>query len=467
MRPKLRIVLSWFAVALGCLVGLLGLARFGMWSVPFGEHDPGWLLSWLTFAGIGLFAMGFLVGSVVAPRYPWRAGIIFLAFLPITAFCLAYEESGFLVWHADGSGWFETPHPLTTIGLTALFFAPFVAPLFTLHHRKRAGAMFAGVALVAILVFIHSRWTTVLVPHLAGYSSPFLLFGLFWLRTHKLGWPPLLQPRPRAVSRRITAVAITFVVVFCLDVGMTLGLSALRSSLLTGDCAGKPPFTRPLSSRHAVFTARVVFVGRSIAALTGRPGMYPREFLDQPVGDWAVGVVQEKFWGLAAWEPHVVLLTNFIYWKGETYFIDGSRADGWLTRILPIVWAGIAGCSRSRPVQDAVIDLRLLREGAPAGGTRLIGYVKQPEVLTGVFAPPTPPSFAVGARINVTGATGTTTVSTDQMGVYQLDGLPPGDYLLQLVMPENQVAGSVHVRGSPAKVHLSGGAVVEHNFHLL
>jgi hypothetical protein len=37
----------------------------------------------------------------------------FLALLPITAaFCLAYPKSGFLVWHADGGGWFETPLPL-------------------------------------------------------------------------------------------------------------------------------------------------------------------------------------------------------------------------------------------------------------------------------------------------------------------------------------------------------------------
>jgi hypothetical protein len=356
MRPKLRMALSWLVVALGFFAGLFALAEFGIWWLPLGDHDSGWFLRWLTFAGVGLFGIGFLVSSIIAPRHPGRAGIIFLVFLPISAFCLAYPESGLLVWHADGSGWFETPLPSTAIGLTALFFLPFLAPLFTLHHKKCAAAVFAGAALVAVVVFIRSRWTTVLVPHLVGYSAPFLLFGLFWLGTHKLGWPSLAQPRPRGLGGRIAALTITCLVVLCLDIALTLGLSALGSSLFSADCGGKPPFTHPLSPSHAVFTARVIFVGRSLEALRERQGIY-----DRHAGEWAIGVVQERFWGIPSRGPYLVLLTNFIYRRGETYFIDGSRESGLLTRALPIVGAGI-GCSRSRLAQDAVVDLRLLRE---------------------------------------------------------------------------------------------------------
>jgi hypothetical protein len=115
----------------------------------------------LTFAGVGLFGLGFLIGSILAPRNPRHAGIVFLVLLPITAFCLAYPESGFLVWHADGGGWFETPLPFTAIGLTVLFFAPFVAPLFTLHNKKHAAYVFAGTAAIVVLVFLRSRWTPV------------------------------------------------------------------------------------------------------------------------------------------------------------------------------------------------------------------------------------------------------------------------------------------------------------------
>jgi hypothetical protein len=89
MRPKIRIAVSWLVAALGSFVGLFALAKFGMSWVPLGDHDPGWFLRWLAFAGVGLFGLGFLIASIIAPRNPRRAGIIFLVFLPITAFCLA------------------------------------------------------------------------------------------------------------------------------------------------------------------------------------------------------------------------------------------------------------------------------------------------------------------------------------------------------------------------------------------
>lgn len=97
MQPIPKTVLSWLVASLGFLFGLLALARFGTWWLPFGTHDPGWFLRWLTFAGVGLLGLGFLIGSILAPRNPRRAGIVFLVLLPTTAFCLAYPDSGFLV----------------------------------------------------------------------------------------------------------------------------------------------------------------------------------------------------------------------------------------------------------------------------------------------------------------------------------------------------------------------------------
>jgi len=464
-QPKLKRGLSWFVVALGFLLGLFVLARFGMSWVPFGDHEPGWLLRWLTFVGIGLLGLGLLSGSTAAVRNPKRAGVIFLLFLPVTTFCLAYPESGFLVWHPDGSGWFETPLPLTAVGLTALFYVPFVPLLFLRHHRKQSVIGLAVAVLLVTAVFVSSRWTSVLLPPLAGFSAPFLLFGLFWLGTHKLGWPTPLQPRPRTMSRRVVALAITCGLVFCLDIMMTFGLSALGSSLFSGDCSGKGPITHPESPRHAVFTARAIFVGRSLEALIRTSGLRSLVVKDRNLGDWAIGVVRERFWGVPSRWPHLVLMTNFIYWQGETYFIDGSRENGLLSPVLPIVGARI-NCSRSRPVQDAIIDLRVLRQTPPAGGTRLIGYVRKPEVFTGVFERPSAPNFAADAKIEVTGPTGTKTITTDQTGVYELDGLPPGNYALQLAIPDNQVAGFFEDEGEPVKVHLESDGLVEHNFDL-
>ena len=83
MRPRLKVVFSWVLAAIGFFVGLCALTKFGMWWAPLGDHDQGWLLRWLIFVGIGLFGVGFLVGSLFAPRNPGRAGVIFLVFLAI------------------------------------------------------------------------------------------------------------------------------------------------------------------------------------------------------------------------------------------------------------------------------------------------------------------------------------------------------------------------------------------------
>ena len=56
MRPRLKVVFSWVLAAIGFVVGLCALAKFGMWRAPLADHDQGWLLRWLTFVGIGLLA---------------------------------------------------------------------------------------------------------------------------------------------------------------------------------------------------------------------------------------------------------------------------------------------------------------------------------------------------------------------------------------------------------------------------
>jgi hypothetical protein len=467
MRRKLGTALSWLVVALGSFVGIFLLSKFGMaWPALRDNNYPGWFLRSLALAGTGLFALVFLIGSLVAPRNPVRAGAIFLVFLPITAFCLAYPESGLFVRNSGGGGWFETPPPWTAIDLTTLFFAPFVVSLLTWRNKKRAASVFACASAIATLVFLRSRWAPVFVPLLAAFSTPFLLFGLFWLATDKLGWPPLLQPRRRAMSKRIAAFVVTCFVVLCVDVALTLGLSALGSSLFSGDCKGKEPMTHAASPTHAVFTARVIIVGRSREARTRATGLGSLEVQDSRLGDWAIGVVEKRFWGMPSRWPHLVLLTDFIYWQGETYFIDGWRKSGLFSQIVPIVGARIS-CSRSRPIGEAINDLRALEQPLPLGGTRIIGYVRKPEVFRSGLARPIPPPLLAGARIDIVGAAGTKTITTDESGVYQIDGLPPGDYSLQLAVPENQVVDSFFDgEGSPVEVHLDPGEVREHNFLL-
>jgi hypothetical protein len=453
------------AVGLGLLLGFVALARFGMAWPPFHDELPGWVLRWIEYGGGALLGPVFLAGTIAALRNRKRAGLLFLSCMPVTVFCLAYPSAGYLVWHSDGSGWFEPPEIPTAIGLATLFFLPVFAALLAIRYRKRAVYLLVATAVLAGIVFGRSHWTKAFLPPFAGWSALFLVFALFWLETNRRGWPSLLQPRLRPLSRRVAAFVLTCAVVFCVDVMVTFGLSALGSSLFSPDCGGHAPVIRPRSPYHAVFTARIIFVGRSIEALLGgRRSFLSSKGYDPRVGDWAIGVAQERFWGLPSWTPRLVLLTNFIYWKGETYFVDGSRGHGLLSERLPIIEGGVS-CSRTRPVSDAVVDLRLLHEQASTG-TRLVGYVREPQKFVGGLVPPVPLKPAAGAKINVAGPAGSRVITTDASGIYEVDDLPAGDYTAQLVVPENQIVGFFKNEEAPANVHLDDRGLVEHNFEL-
>jgi len=128
---------------------------------------------------------------------------------------------------------------------------------------------------------------------------------------------------------------------------------------------------------------------------------------------------------------------------------------------------GRINCSRTKPVQDAIVDLRTLHEAPSATGTRLLGYVREPETTcVSGLAPPSPPKFAEGVRISVTGPNGTQIITTDQTGIYQADEVPPGDYTLKLLIPDDKTAGFFKEDGSPAQEHLTGQATVERSFDL-
>lgn len=349
-------------------------------------------------------------------------------------------------------------------GMALLGLALLTSSLVAVRNRRTAGFILLAAMPVAAACLAYSTsddgmW----LPPLAGWSVPFLLPGLFWVLTEKRGWPSLVQDRPRALKTRVSAVAVTCVAVLCLDVVLTVILSGLGSSLFSGTCGGHPPYRRAGFPNHAVFTARVIFAARSIEARGAVDGLRPTG-PDGDVGDWAIGVVQEDFWGMPRW-TRIVLLKNNVYWNGETYFVDGRRAGGLLTQLLPIVEGGV-GCSRTRPVQYAAVDLRLLRRPSPPGATRVTGVVHGPETFTPGRVRPRTPAFVSGARIDIVGSTGASTIATDAAGVYELDGLPPGDYTVRLSVPETQTVGFFRDDGSPARIHLDPGGLVERNFEL-
>jgi hypothetical protein len=276
-------------------------------------------------------------------------------------------------------------------------------------------------------------------------STVFLAFGGFWLETSKRGWPALLAVQPRSVTKRLAFVAVVSIAAAALVVAGNLVLVAMRSSLFTGDGSGPHLFVRPVRPGHAVFTARVVWTGH-VAKVKGRWA-----------GKWAIGLVQEHFWGLPSWAPRLVLLTNYVFVEGQTLFVSGSRDGRMLPGLLPIVDAELCGDLYALPLTYAKMQLQVLRKPPPAGEARIMGYVQS--ALPPVRLPPVPRgndlsaayewAFSIppryrplaGARVRVTGSSETRIVTTDGSGTYVAAGLKPGSYTLTLLdVPANQIA---------------------------
>ena len=451
---------SWLIVALGLLFGFLALSISGSAWLPSRATNPYWYKSLIETAGIFFFGLTLVAGSLVATRDRRRAGRILLIGTPIIAFCLSYPDVGFLVWEKNEGGVFYSPFLWIAFSLSLLFFAPFVVSLRAIPNKKRAMYLFLISAVVVSPVLATSQWSASLLPRLAAWSAPTVVFAVFWLGTEAFGWGPLVQPSNRSPLGRVCAIVVVCLLVAGLDVVTTLALTAWQSSTNGPDCGGRGLFTQPAFPEHAVFTARLVRTGHTTHAIGDSTKW---------AGAWAIGVVQEKFWGIPSAWPRFVLLTNNIFWEGETYFVDGRRAHGFLTGALPIIEAG--PCSRTRSVVDATVDLRMLRQKSTPTGARIVGLVQQPEPFRPWPSPPARHTPLAGARIDFAGSSGTRVVTADQEGIYEIDDLQPDDYTLTLELPNTQTAreqiGPEKTRQQIRKEELTGRKVVERDFHVV
>jgi hypothetical protein len=140
----------------------------------------------------------------------------------------------------------------------------------------------------------------------------------------------------------------------------------------------------------------------------------------------AIAFVQNRFWGLSPWNPGIVILVGGIFEDVETYFVDGERASSVAARLLPFLPMIEAPrvCSRTALVEDAEVDLRLLREGPPKDSVRIIGRVVR-ELPDQFRSEP-----VRGVDVSITGPAGTDVATTDLKGVYDISGLQPGRYVV-------------------------------------
>jgi hypothetical protein len=457
-RLVIKRALSWLMASLGLVAGFLALALAGERWIPDPNTDPHWHKAGIQTAGGCLLGLTFIAGSLIAIRNRRRGGLIFLVCTPLVAFCIGYPDAGYLAWDNYGNGIFYSPFLRTALGLALLFFAPFVVPLFAIRNRKRVIYLFLLSVIVVSPVFVRSRWTSSLVPRLAGWSAPTFVLALFWVGTFR--WEPLIAWRSTSLGRRVTSVVVTCLVVAALDIGTTLALTAWESSVNGPDCAGRQLFMQPVFPRHAVFTAHLVRVGHAAHA-TGNKKKW--------AGDWAIGVVEERFWGLPSVWPRFVLLTNSIFWEDERYFVDGSRPGGFLTRVLPIVQAG--PCSRTRPLVDATVDLRILREKHKSTRPRIVGFVRRPETSRPWPSAPVAHTPFAGARILFAGSSGNVVAIADRDGIYEVEGLQPDNYKATLELPDTLTAseqvGREKTRQEIRKDEFDHQTVIERDFHVV
>lgn len=372
-----KTALNWVVVIAGALVGVVGLAYFGLQNPSYAIIDR-WWFSFI--AAAVLFALVPLLGSALAAlnKRAWAA-VSFLVAVPL-----------FVRW----------------------------VLLNTDLYLFRWYAWFAGIC---------------------------LLCGLYWLFAWWRKWPAFLRPLP--ARRRILICAAAMFLLAVLDLAATF-VFVVRPYSSTLDCEVPAVFSRSNFGHGAVFTAHPILVGHR----TRLPHSWE--------GTWALARIRERFW---SWPlPRVVLLVSPEggILSSEDYLVDGRRSIGAVTRFLPIV--EIQRCCRTRRLPEATLDLRLLRSGFPQRDVRIMGRVDRLVGKTSqeLFVP-TEYAPVQGAQVEIAGPQGTITTTTDEDGIYDVAGLPPGKYQVRLPTKRGQQA-PVALADFPST--MEAGQVAQYSF---
>lgn len=356
----------------------------------------GWLLV------LGGFLFGIHVIAVVGGEiYNW---------LPMPTAILVTAVAGVLPLLAS----LLAPYNQRVAARIYLWVAPFVFFLGLLFVRALGGPVVAAVIYLCLVV----------VP------------GLFWRAAAKRNWPSLLGNSDLSHSRRLSPLWVcglsctALVVAFFWSLGMPWWP-------LVGDCAGASLFDDRGTPVGIDFTAKILFVG---------PATYQGWSL------WSVVRVEERFSGRTWWTPDTVILRGFFKPgdRSTRHFVEGWRSHAALTHFLPVIEP--LQCGHTAPVKDAVVAIRILRDGPPKSGVRVIGRLYKGGYLTnGSSRAP-----LAGIAVNIAGPNGSIISVTDADGVYDAHG-PPGLYKLHLATGDAHVE-STYLTESPTMELKSGQA---------
>jgi hypothetical protein len=287
--------------------------------------------------------------------------------------------------------------------------SPIVMACLATRNPKRASHVALWFALPFALLVMSRLPLYFPFPLIVG-MAPTLLPGLFWLFASRRNWPLPISSElfPRRPLLTLAAVVSLWCVLLVASVAASLLLPWGLPRI--GDCGGRPLLDENGKPQFVDFTAKILSVGPA--------SMYGCSL-------FSIARVEERFSDSIWAVPKFVILRDCFHTtdRGETYFVEGSRSLGPFTRFLPLVERMECGRSGRTSKGGIIVALRILRDIPPRNGVRVIGFVSSD------WLNPKPVS---GFKLWVKGPVGTSAVVTDERGVYDVVGLPFGQYTVEL-----------------------------------
>ena len=331
--------------------------------------------------------------------------------------------------------------PSAVIASIVAGFIPVGASLVATHNQRVAARIYLWTAPIALLfVPLFPSVSGGMLGTTIAFGGAVILPGFFWRLAARRNWP---SPIPQSFPSRHPVLTIGLAVgVFCLwVVGASFCSLALPWWSPIGDCGPRSLLDERGAPRNTDFTGRLLFVG-------------PKTFLGKSL--WSIARVEESFSSPRL--PNTVILRGFFEPddKSISYFVEGHRSQGVFFRSLPIIEP--ADCGRTQYAKDATVPLRILRDGPPKSGVRLIGRV----LIGRVYEKPTG-RFVPGVGISIVGPAGSMVSVTDSQGVYDVNDLPPGRYTVhaQIQNAQGKISEDLRI------VELKAGEIGESNLYLI
>ena len=269
-----------------------------------------------------------------------------------------------------------TPYPTPIGALIGAIVAIFslIAPMLATWSPRVAARIYLWIAPTALLLVpsfhepfgygILGRDITDWNPRTATATAAIIFVGslvvpcFFWRWAVRHGWPRLLAQGSLSRYPKLVATAGSVMLTSLFLVALLLSLNFPWRPIV-GDCGGRPLLVEGAPA-GLDFTGSVLFVG---------PGIYHGQSL------WSVVRVDHVYSPKAWAVPNLVILRGGfrIEDTARQYFVEGTRSHAAFGRFLPIIEP--VDCGYTRPLEDASVEVRVLRDGPPKSGIRLIGQV--------------------------------------------------------------------------------------------